>query len=153
MYDMKRYIKTLHETVPSTSDIPMPTSPATSRPTSAEVPSWVAKDLSLEIKPMVLVRRAQLVTVRLLTCATCSSESVGTRVTCTHRALTVQQYVWCEESGESCSCKLMLQKSVSHSNCYFSPLHLLSCLCVDSCPSPCWPVGTSRSPLKSPPPG
>ena len=56
VYDLKRYIKTLHETVPSMGNIPMPTSPATSRPTSAEVPSWVAKDLSLEIKPMVLVR-------------------------------------------------------------------------------------------------
>ncbi len=60
VYDLKRYIKTLHETIPSTGDIPMPTSPATSRPTSAEVPPWVAKDLSLEIKPMVLVRHAQL---------------------------------------------------------------------------------------------
>lgn len=63
VYDMKRYIKTLHETVPGTGDIPMPTSPAISRPTSAEVPSWVARDLSLEIKPMVLVRRAQLLAV------------------------------------------------------------------------------------------
>ena len=57
VYDLKRYIKTLHDTVPSTGSIPMPASPATSRPTSAEVPSWVAKDLSLEIKPMVLVRQ------------------------------------------------------------------------------------------------
>nr|WAW84859.1 formin-like 1 [Halisarca dujardinii] len=54
LYQLKKYIKNLHETIPSI-DLPTPPSAEPSRPTSAEIPNWVAKDLNIKIRPMVLV--------------------------------------------------------------------------------------------------
>ena len=54
VYDLKKYIKTLHETIPG--DLP-PMPSDDSRPVSCELPTWVAKDLNIKIKPMMLVRK------------------------------------------------------------------------------------------------
>ena len=54
VYELKKYIKNLHETIPNV-DLPTPPNTEPSRPTSAEIPAWVAKDLNIKIRPMVLV--------------------------------------------------------------------------------------------------